>query len=258
MYYYIYDSFLNDRKYDRVLAAIETRLTDLGISGKIGRLTPFTNAKGLIRDEEKRGVTTIVVVGNDETVSKVVDGLGESKVTFGIIPVGSPVTIAQSLGIPEGEDACDVLSKRVTQKIDLGKINGHFFLSSVQIPNGRVTIEGEGKYRISTLVEQCDIIVSNLLSGDVSVDDRAAIGAGDPKDGFLDTLITPIAGGFFKLLRGKENYASSVIPLRKLSITSAEPIPVVADGRKFMNNNLVIEVVPDRLKVITGRERVFV
>ncbi|MBI4458402.1 hypothetical protein HY633_05565 [Candidatus Uhrbacteria bacterium] len=257
MYYYIYDTFLNERKHDRVLAAIETRLTDLGISGKIGRLTPFTNAKGLIRDEEKRGVKTVVVVGNDETISKVVDGLGDSKVTLGIIPVGAPVAIAKALGIPEGEEACDVLSKRVTQKIDLGRINGHFFISSVHIPKGKLTIEGEGRYRISTMVEQCDVIVSNLLGG-VVLDARAGACAGDPKDGFLDTVITPRGGNFGGFFRSKESAASSVIPLRRISISSDEPIPVVADGRTVMSDKLLIEIVPDRLRVITGRERAFV
>ncbi|MEK9152001.1 MAG: diacylglycerol kinase family protein, partial [Patescibacteria group bacterium] len=251
-------TFLNERKYDRVLAAIETRLTDLGISGKIGRLTPFTNARGLIRDEEKRGVKTIVVVGNDETVAKVVDGLGDSKVTLGIIPVGVPAAIAVSLGIPEGEEACDVLSKRITQKIDLGRINGHFFISSVHIPKGRLLIEGEGRYRISTLVEQCEVIVSNLMGGGVVLDERAGACAGDPKDGFLDTVITPRCGNFRGFFRSKLAAASSVIPLRKVNITSDEPISVVTDGRAVMSDKLFIEIVPDRLRVITGKERAFV
>src|SRR5688572_24564667 len=140
MYYYLYDSFLADRKYERVLAAVETRLTDLGISGKIGRLTPFTNAKGLIRDEVRRGVQTIVVVGNDETVAKVVSGIDEAKLTLGFIPIGTPTSIARSLGIPEGAEACDVLSKRVTQKIDLGSVNGHLFLSQVRMSSAKIVI----------------------------------------------------------------------------------------------------------------------
>ena len=88
MYFYIYDSFLHDKRFERDLAAIETRLTDLGVSGKIGRLTPFVSARGLVRDEARRGAQTVVVVGNDATVAKVVEGLGEEKVTLGIIPVG--------------------------------------------------------------------------------------------------------------------------------------------------------------------------
>ncbi len=266
MYYYLYDSFLADKKYDRVIASIETRLTDLGISGKIGRLTPFTNAKGLIRDEVRRGVQTIVVVGNDETVSKVVGGIEDAKITLGFIPVGAPTMIARSLGIPDGAEACDILSKRVTQKIDLGQVNGHFFLSEVRMPGSKVTLEGEGKFRVTSLVEDCDITVSNLrLSEDAAHGAHAAEGAapasgysaGDPMDGWLDALITPRQGALRGMFRKGADAARSVIPLRRLSVTSEEPIAVQADGRQFSHNVVSIEIVPDRLKVITGRERVF-
>jgi diacylglycerol kinase family enzyme len=257
MYFYIYDSFLSEKKYERTLAAVETRLTDLGISGKIGRLSPFTSAKGLIRDEAKRGTETVIVVGNDETVSKAVEGIGEVKVTFGMIPIGSPTTIARALGIPEGVEACEVLSKRVTQKIDLGKVNGKFFLSSVRIPGDRVVIEGDGQYRISTLASNCEIIVSNLRSGEMMDSNQGSLrNSGDPMDGMLDTLIMNRGGGllgFSKRGAGK----SSIIPLRSMNIRSAEPIEVVADGSPFTNDTFNIEVVPDCLKVITGRERIF-
>lgn len=258
MYYYLYDTFLAEKKYERVLAGIETRLTDLGISGKIGRLTPFTNARGLIRDEAKRGAQTVVVVGNDETVAKVVEGLGDAHITLGIIPVGTPSVIAASLGIPDGVEACDVLSKRVTQKIDLGSVNGHFFLSHVRIPSGNILIEGDGKYRISTLAADSDFIVSNLRSdGSPAPDGAGGYAAGDPMDGWLDALITPKQGGVLSGLFRKRDGRGSVIPLRKLSVTSEEPIAITADGREYTNTAVSIEIVPDRLKVITGRERAF-
>lgn len=256
MYFYIYDNFLSEKKYERTLAAVETRLTDLGISGKIGRLSPFTSAKGLIRDEARRGSQTVVVVGNDETVAKAVEGIGEVKVTFGMIPIGAPTTIAKALGIPEGVEACEVLSKRVTQKIDLGKVNGKFFLSSVRIPGDRVVIEGEGQYRISTLAANCEIIVSNLRSGEMLESGQDSLrNSGDPMDGLLDTLIMNRNGGLLGF--AKREGASSVIPLRRMNIRSEEPIEVIADGSKFTNDTFNIEVVPDCLKVITGRERIF-
>lgn len=251
MYFYVYDGFLQDKKYDRVLAAVETRLTDLGISGKIGRLTPFTTARGLIRDEVRRGVQTVVVVGNDDTVAKVIEGIEDAKITLGIIPVGAPQLVSKALGIPEGEQSCDILSRRVTQKIDLGRVNGHFFLSQVRVPSHKVWLEGEGMYRITPLVADCEIIVSNL-SG---FEGEAA--TGDPKDGFLDTLITTRTSGWFARIRRRDETAHSVIPLRRLSIKSDEPISVLADGRTLTNDTISIEVVPERLKVITGRERAF-
>lgn len=257
MYFYIYDSFLTDKKYERELAAIENRITDLGLSGKIGRLSAFTNARGLIRDEAKRGAQTVVVVGNDETIAKVVEGIGDAKITLGIIPVGEPAEIGRALGIPVGTDACDILSRRVTQKIDLGSVNGRLFLYELRILGGNVSIESEGKYRVTALKPDCDITISNLRGPDAGLRDSDGYAAGDPMDGWLDALITPRSQGFGSMFQSREDKASSVIPLRRASITSETPIAAVADGREFTNESLSIEVVPDRLRIITGRERAF-
>ncbi len=256
MYYYIYDTFLTDKKYERVLAAVETRLTDLGISGKIGRLTPFTNARGLIRDEIRRGVETVIVVGNDETVAKVVEGIGDAKLTLGIIPIGTSISIARSLGIPEGADACDVLSKRLTQKIDLGMVNGRFFLSQVRFTGSNVSLESDGKFRVSMPATDCDVIISNLRRKQTD-EEGGGYAAGDPMDGWLDALITPRSGGIMQVFQRKEQRTASVIPIRRISVTSPEPFSVIADGREFMNDTLSIEVVPEKLRIITGRMRVF-
>lgn len=264
MYYYIYDTFLNDKKYERILATVETRLTDLGISGKIGRLTPFTNARGLIRDEVKRGAHTVVAVGNDETIAKIIDGIGDASITLGIIPVGPGCRIAKALGIPEGEEACTVLSRRIAQKIDLGTVNGHFFLSHVRMPGGKLSIEGDGSYRLTSLIEDCDVVVSNLRVDEPTEGEERKRAAdpqgymsGDPMDGWLDALITPRASTFIDRVFRKRDDSISSIPMRRVTITSAEPFNIEADGRVFSHNAVSIEIVPDRLKIITGRERVF-
>jgi diacylglycerol kinase family enzyme len=258
MYFYIYDNYLSEKKYARTLAAIETRLTDLGISGKIGRLSPFTTAKGLIRDEVRRGTETIVVVGNDETVSKAVEGIGDVKVTLGIIPVGGPCTIAESLGIPYGEEACDVLSKRLTQKIDLGRVNGRFFLASVRIPHGRVEIkDDDGRYKIVMPRGNCEVLVSNLRSADMPESAiQVAAKPGDPLDGRLDTMIISRPTNLLGLSKKKDT-SPSIFPMRRLSIKSDHPVDMYADGIAFTASDFVIDVVPKCLKVITGRARVF-
>ena len=199
-----------------------------------------------------------MAVGNDDTLAKIVDGLGDAEVTLGIIPVGTPTEIATSLGIPEGIEACDVLSKRVTQKIDLGSVNGHLFLSQVRLPKGKITMEGDGKYRISALTTDCETVVSNLRREELlTVNERACLGPGNPKDGFLDALITPTPGRFKKMFQPRNACLSSVIPIKRLSLVSDELITVYVDGKKVTSSKISIEVVPERLKVITGRDRLF-
>ena len=52
MHVYIYDSFLNHKKFEKIIARIETRVTDLGLNGKINRLVDHGIAIG-IKDLER-------------------------------------------------------------------------------------------------------------------------------------------------------------------------------------------------------------
>ena len=94
------------------MKAVETRLTDFGIAGKIIRLQPFTNAEAVVEDELKRGATTVVIVGNDETFGHVLSRAATCDILFGFIPVGEANSIAKVLGIPVGMEGCEVLSRR--------------------------------------------------------------------------------------------------------------------------------------------------
>jgi hypothetical protein len=265
MYYFIYDSFLTDRRHHRTMAAIETRLTDLGLSGRIGRLNAFTNARGLVRDETRKGARTIVVVGNDETVAKVVSGIGEADVTLGIIPVGQPNEIAKSLGIPEGEEACEVLSRRVTQKVDLGRVNGQLFLSEVRVPAAECQVEIERSYQGSDYRFQlqpqgpgCEVVVSNLRGFTTPALGTTKREPGDPQDGLLDALVVPSGRTFLNQVKNRL-FASSLVPVTRLTVRSQQEdgFEAFVDTVKTKATEMVIEVAPARLKIITGRERVF-
>ena len=235
------------------MAAVETRLTDLGLSGRIGRLSAFTNARGLMRDETRKGIKTIVVVGNDETVAKVISGIGEADVTLGIIPIGQPNEIAKSLGIPEGVEACDVLSRRVTQKVDLGVVNGQLFLSEVRMPAADYAVEIEGKYKIFPQTKDCEVVVSNMR-GFGLMPSGSSRELGNPQDGVLDAMILPKKT---RRWRRNQRLGSTLIPVRRMVVRGDESFDAYIDTVRINSKEMVIEVAPGRLKVITGRERVF-
>lgn len=251
MYYYIYDEFVQDKKYERELLNIETRLTDLGIAGKISRLALFKRADELIRDETKRGVTTIVAVGNDDTVHKVIDVVADTGVTFGLIPLGPKNTIAKLLGIPEGLAACDVLSNRIIETIDTGMLNGKRFVTGVSIPRTQAEITCEGKYRIHP-TQDGTIEVRNLACGEVT----DATDVSNPRDGLFDTVIRVMTNRGGRIFR-KMRMGQTVLPLRSLAIRSQDPIAVLADGNEILGTRFDITVEPLNLHVITGKARMF-
>ena len=162
MYCYVYDEALQDRRFERELAYIETRLTDLGIAGKIARLALFRDANELIREEIRGGVTTVVAVGNDTTLRRVLDAVGDKKTVVALLPIGPQGAMTELLGMPTGVAACDVLSARIIESLDLGEVNGKRFLQSVQIDEHDDFVVDHGAYT-QTPQRKTSIEVRNLL-----------------------------------------------------------------------------------------------
>jgi len=148
-YAFIYDDFLSDRKYERVLAALDQRLASLDLIGRTARLAMFRNAKDLVESLVGQGSTTIVMVGNDQTLDKVMWFLPDMNVTLGYLPVADPSRVAQLLGIPSGPEACDVLAARLIETVDVGRLDDRYFLTEVALEHTLAAIDVEGRYRIS-------------------------------------------------------------------------------------------------------------
>lgn len=258
MYIYVYDNFVTEKKHERQLSRIETRLTDLGISGRIERLTMFKNIREIVADAAEQGCETIVAVGNDETVGRLIDSVGEFKMAFGIIPVGDgPHAIASLLGIEEGVEGCNILSRRVMHAVDLGRINDHYFLSSVRIPRTRAAISCNGQYSVIP-TEDNEVRVCNLASMSVSAAGEETISS--PRDGYLDTIFqpSPHRGLFSRLFRQAEAPPTpTIVPVRTLSIRHTQPVTVIRDGQRLSSTILNIEILPKKLRVITGKDRKF-
>ncbi|MBU1126411.1 MAG: diacylglycerol kinase family protein [Patescibacteria group bacterium] len=247
MYYYVYDEFVQDQKFERDLALIETRLTDLGISGKIARLALFRDATELIQDEVKKGASTVVAVGNDMTLRKVIDAVGDSGVAIAIVPLGSNDNkIASLLGVPRGVEACDVLSARIIEELDVGVVNGRRFLNELHSTNVvGVKINCDGQYDLSPMRKSV-LEVRNLADADDEVP------AAKPTDGKLEIVLRTPSKSWIKSKTGV-----TLVPVGHATISCDAPIQISIDGELFEGEEFHIEVIPNRLKVVTGRERKF-
>jgi len=245
MYYYIYDDFVQDKKHEKELLKIENRLADLGVTGKVARLALFKRADELIFDEVKRGVKTVVVVGNDQTLCKVLDAVVESGVVFGIIPLGKSNNVAKMFGIPEGAEACNVISKRLIEKIDVGKCNAYRFITGINFPKLKAEMVLDKSY-ILTPLPGGNVQVRNLAVGEVTPTDEIA----DPKSGKLEVLVD-VAGRW-----GKGGGQSKVV-FKRLAFETKDPITVSFDGHQIRNKKFKILLDRKKLKVIVGKDRMF-
>lgn len=83
----------------------------------------------LAREAVNQGASLVVAAGGDGTVNEVVNGLGDSGVCLGILPIGSVNVLAMELGLPmDVPGAARVIREGATRKIDLGQVNGRRFV----------------------------------------------------------------------------------------------------------------------------------
>lgn len=244
MYSYIYDESLQDRKHERELALVETRLTDLGITGKIVRLALFRDAVQVMRGEVRSGVSTLVAVGNDETFYRAIEAVGDSKTTVAFIPIGGSTPMADLLGIPVGGAACDVLSARLVEEIDLGEINGRRFLHAAQVDGSGITVVCEDSYTVIPL-KKCLMEIRNLSAPDEA-------GVVDPTDGKLSLVIRVPR---FSLLKKKEDI--SIIPFRRARFFAEDGASMTVDGEEIEAREFDVRAIPGRLRLVTGKDRRF-
>ena len=261
MHIYIYDSFLNRKKYDNTLARVETRLTDLGLNGKIARLGPMKNIKSIVENELKRGAKTIVAVGNDQTVSQVINAMSgaeqikmpKSSAPLGIIPIGKNNNyIASSLGIELEELACDILAARRIEKVDLCLANNNFFISNATITSKGTILEINKNYSIE-IAGEGEINIINMPAPNKLLPSNAKY---SPSDGIFELFIkTKQRSGFFKINSGR--VGESIFSLERLTILNNNNYPAILDGVLEVTTPVEISILKQKLNVIVGKERNF-
>jgi len=246
---FIYDSFLNQKKYDRLLARIETRITDLGLNGKISRLSPTRNISETINSELRRDAKTIIAVGNNKTINQIINSLAGSQVPLGIIPIGEDNNdIAKSLGIESVESACDILSARLLAKLDLGLANQTYFLSNVSINNQGTVIDMNKNYTIET-TEKGLIYIFNLAGEQIKFPPNVKF---IPNDGLLELVINTRGN---KKFFTKQDH-QSIFKIKKITIHNLKN-QLILDGSIPLATPAEITAVKKHLNVIVGKNRNF-
>ncbi|MFH0988015.1 MAG: diacylglycerol kinase family protein [Parcubacteria group bacterium] len=259
MYYYLHDTFLADKRWEKVVDRIKTRLLDLEIGGKHEKLTLLKSVDELIGDEVKRGMTTVVVIGNDKTFLKVVDVAAKSNITVGLIPVGPENNLAQYLGLPMAEAACDVLAARKIVAMDLGRVANQYFFTSLKINKNldRLSVQKDS-YKIVPQAGCAEIAIYNFYFpfGDEQFSRKMRINSA--QDGRMELVIKTKAKSKGWSPFGKKAHdlkIDSIIQGQKFDVKSFEYLPVKLDEFKVLKTPIVVEVEKNKLNVIVGKNR---
>lgn len=95
--------------------------------------TKKQNLSDIIRSHQGQ-VDLVIVGGGDGTLNGALDGLVDTQLPLGILPLGTANDLARTLGIPNDPSrACDIIGRGNQRKIDLGWVNGKHFLNVASI-----------------------------------------------------------------------------------------------------------------------------
>src|SRR5829696_7951503 len=115
--------------------ASEERIRELMARARLGPelVSPASidDARANAGDAASRGYDLVVAAGGDGTVSAVADELVGTETALGILPLGSVMNIARSLGLPrDPEKAADVIADGRVIAIDVGEVGRRAFYES--------------------------------------------------------------------------------------------------------------------------------
>jgi hypothetical protein len=252
LYAYLYDDFLSDAVFQKIVANIETRASALGIQGRTSRLAIFRSPRELVEQLVRDGAQTVVIVGNDRTLQKVMWFMPDLPVVVGYIPVAEPSEIARVLGIPLGDAACNVLAARRIETLDIGRIADRYFLTEAVIRDTAAAVEIDASFRISPSPIGT-IAIRNL--GLPTAEGAPA----DAKDGKLEVSIEPFIPaerkGWFSFSKVPETPRPTRLFMKEGSVVSKEPVDVLVDGQSLNGFGFSVSVIPKKFSIITGREK---
>lgn len=289
MYHYIYDTFISERRWQRQLAAIEHKLTEMGIVGERERVTPIRTVEELMKLGLNRHAKTIVIFGNDYTFTKALNagftaGMNPDEVVLAAIPFGEPNRIATLLGLHAEAASVQELAARKIATIDIGRVNKRFFITAVE-----VGFEAEHKTRkeqvqekislftaqhrmkkykpqeVKVLIDNQFLITSPLFNLSVvnltATPQRRPLA--NPQDQKLRVLVVPYTdelmgkAGLVARRQYEKLPNASFFLARNVKIAGPKTVKIATDGVLYDMLPLEIEVIPQAVKVIVGKGRAF-
>ena len=255
----------------------------------------YTQARGegekLARKAVEQKANLVIAAGGDGTINEIIQGLAGSETALGVLPNGTVNVWAREAGIPlDDVGACGVLLNGQTSRIDLGYVNGRYFLLMVGIGfDGEVTQAVERKplkrlgvlgYALAALwlgpgyssfpaIVQIDgytvktralqIIIGNtqLYAGGIKFTWQAKC-----DDGLLDLCIVGRRNLWGRIVvlwdlflrREQRRLWVRYDTFKRIKVDTPEPVAFQIDGEAAGYTPAIFSVVPGALKVVVPQK----
>ncbi|MBW4521924.1 MAG: lipid kinase [Scytolyngbya sp. HA4215-MV1] len=121
------------RRGQAALTAAIAQLQDLGLH-LIEQSTEHPDQLPETIQHYRQQVDLVIVGGGDGTLNAAVQGLVNTDLPLGILPLGTANDLARTLGIPTNlPEACRIIATGQPRAIDLGWVNGRYFFNAASL-----------------------------------------------------------------------------------------------------------------------------
>ena len=98
-------------------------------------IRPELDIRRAVRDALDAGMRSFLVAGGDGSVHHVAQALVNTEGVLGVVPVGSVNHLARDLEVPIGDwrAAFEIALKGEVRQIDVGRVNGRYFINSIML-----------------------------------------------------------------------------------------------------------------------------
>jgi diacylglycerol kinase (ATP) len=118
--------------------AVEAALRNAGVDFDLAASESKGQIVDLVENAVREKYSPIIIAGGDGSLGDAVNGLAKAAASetellgpFGIIPTGSANDVAFALGLPTDLDqAAQVIARGKTRPMDLGTLNGRYFINN--------------------------------------------------------------------------------------------------------------------------------
>ena len=242
-------------------------------------------AREFAREAVRKGFKRVIAAGGDGTINEVVNGIAESDLELGLLPMGTMNVFATELSIPgnDFQKAWEIILAGNIVETDLSKANDRYFVQMAGVGfDAQVVQETPSEFK-NALGPLSYLIVGAQIAGRkppklvVQADARTEEGSfvlvgngryyGGPfilfkdakvDDGLLDVLIFKNLGflDIARYLNGIVFGSHHTLPdvecfqTHSLRVTSLESVPVEVDGEVIGNLPVTFALSEKKLKVL--------
>ncbi len=273
-------------KKDNILDIIVNHLEEYHIPVDVSLTKSRGHGTEIAKSAVFNSYDLVVAVGGDGTINEVINGLANSEVVLGIIPLGTVNVLGIQLGLPDDiRKICEIIASGKRKKIDLGRVNERYFASIAGIGFDAYIVKKTDSrlkkifgafsylfvalsellfYRFKKITLKIDdqpiprkgyfviIVNGKYYGGELVVADKA-----DISDGYLDVCIfkhkslSSIISYMFSLRSGKiyKNMDVEYYQCKKILIFKQGRHPVHVDAEYYGKTPVKIEVCPKALTI---------